>query len=154
MSLIEHGIEVEVPLRTAYNQWTQFEEFPRFMEGVEEVKQLDDSSLRWKAEFLGEAREWDAKISEQRPDERIAWTTVDGPYNSGVVTFHRLDDNRCRVMLQMDFAPEGFKEKAADMLGIVRSRVKSDLENFKRFIEERGAETGQWRGEVDRPDQH
>ena len=149
MSTIEQSIEVNVPVRTAYNQWTQFEDFPHFMEGVEKVNQIDDINLHWVAEILGQHREWDAKITEQTPDERIAWTNTDGARNAGVVTFHRLDDNTTRVMLQMEFEPEGFGEKAADALGLVKSRSKGDLERFKTFIEERGTETGAWRGEVD-----
>ena len=149
MSTIEQSIEVNVPVRTAYNQWTQFEDFPHFMEGVEKVNQIDDVNLHWVAEILGQHREWDAKITEQTPDERIAWTNVDGATNAGVVTFHRIDDNTTRVMLQMDFDPEGFAEKAADALGLVKGRVKGDLERFKTFIESRGQETGAWRGEVD-----
>ena len=149
MSTIEQSVEVNVPVRTAYNQWTQFEDFPHFMEGVEKVNQIDDVNLHWVAEILGQHREWDAKITEQTPDERIAWTNVDGATNAGVVTFHRLDDNKTRVMLQMEFDPEGFAEKAADALGLVKSRTKGDLERFKSFIEERGTETGAWRGEVD-----
>ena len=149
MSTIEQSIEVNVPVRSAYNQWTQFEDFPHFMEGVEKVNQIDDVNLHWVAEILGQHREWDAKITEQIPDERIAWTNVDGATNAGVVTFHRIDDNKTRIMLQMEFDPEGFAEKAADALGLVQTRVKGDLERFKTFIEERGAETGAWRGEVD-----
>lgn len=149
MSTIEQSIEVNVPVRTAYNQWTQFEDFPHFMEGVEKVNQIDDVNLHWVAEILGQHREWDAKITEQLPDERISWRNVDGATNAGVVTFHRLDDNKTRVMLQMEFDPEGFAEKAADALGVVKSRTKGDLERFKTFIEERGGETGAWRGEVE-----
>ncbi len=149
MSTIEQSIEVNVPVRTAYNQWTQFEDFPHFMEGVEKVNQIDDVSLHWVAEILGQHREWDAKITEQTPDERIAWTNVDGATNAGVVTFHRIDDNTTRIMLQMEFDPDGFAEKAADALGLVKGRVKGDLERFKTFIENRGQETGAWRGEVD-----
>lgn len=148
MSTIEQSIEVNVPVRTAYNQWTQFEDFPHFMEGVEKVNQIDDVNLHWVAEILGQHREWDAKITEQVPDERVAWRNVDGATNAGVVTFHRIDDNTTRVMLQMEFDPEGFAEKAADALGIVKGRVKGDLERFKSFIESRGHETGAWRGEV------
>ncbi|HJR44819.1 MAG TPA: SRPBCC family protein [Actinomycetota bacterium] len=148
MSTIEQSIEVNVPVRTAYNQWTQFEDFPHFMEGVEKVVQVDDVNLHWVAEILGQHREWDAKITEQLPDERIAWRNVDGATNAGVVTFHKIDDNTTRIMLQMEFDPEGFKEKAADALGIVKGRVKGDLERFKSFIESRGQETGAWRGEV------
>jgi uncharacterized membrane protein len=151
MSVTEYSIEVNVPVRTAYNQWTQFEEFPHFMEGVEKVIQVDDTTIHWVAEIAGQHREWDAKITEQKPDERVAWTNVDGAQNAGVVTFHYLDEDRSRVMLQMEFEPEGFKEKAADALGIVSRRVKGDLERFKEFIEKRGSETGAWRGEVEQP---
>ncbi len=149
MSSIEQSVEVQVPVRTAYNQWTQFEDFPHFMEGVKEIRQLDDTSLHWTVEIAGQVREFDAKITEQNPDERIAWTTIDGPHQAGVVTFHRLGDNQTKVMLQMEYDPEGLIEKAGDALGIVRSRVKGDLERFKSFIESRGQETGAWRGEVD-----
>jgi uncharacterized membrane protein len=151
MSVTEYSIEVDVPVRTAYNQWTQFEDFPHFMEGVEKVVQIDDTIIHWVAEIAGQHREWDAKITEQKPDERIAWTNIDGARNAGVVTFHYLDENRSRVMLQMEFEPEGFKDKAADVLGIVSRRVKGDLEKFKEFIEERGRETGGWRGQVEQP---
>jgi uncharacterized membrane protein len=149
MSTIEQSVEVNVPVRTAYNQWTQFEEFPRFMEGVEEVHQVTDTRLHWIAEIAGVHREWDAEITEQTPDQRIAWKSTDGTENSGVVTFHRLSDGETKVTLQMGFDPEGFTEKAGDVLGIVRMRTKGDLERFKDFIEERGGETGAWRGEVD-----
>jgi uncharacterized membrane protein len=149
MSSIEQSVEVQVPVRTAYNQWTQFEDFPHFMEGVKEVKQLDDVSLHWTVEVAGQVREFDAKITEQNPDERIAWTTIDGPHQAGVVTFHRLGDNQTKVMLQMEYEPQGVVEKAGDALGVVKGRVKGDLERFKSFIESRGQETGAWRGEVD-----
>ena len=149
MSSIEQSVEVQVPVRTAYNQWTQFEDFPHFMEGVKEVRQLDDTSLHWTVEIAGQVREFDAKITEQNPDERIAWTTIDGPHQAGVVTFHRLGDDQTKVMLQMEYDPEGILEKAGDALGVVKSRVKGDLERFKAFIESRGQETGAWRGEVD-----
>ncbi len=149
MSSIEQSVEVEVPVRTAYDQWTQFEEFPRFMEGVESITQLDDTHLRWQAEIAGEKRDWTAEITEQTPDQRIAWKATSGAKNDGVITFHRLDENRTKVMLQLDFEPEGLAEKAGDLLGIVRSRTKGDLERFKEFIEGRGVESGAWRGEVD-----
>ena len=149
MSSIEQSIEVQVPVRTAYNQWTQFEDFPHFMEGVKEIRQIDDASLHWTVEIAGQVREFDAKITEQNPDERIAWTTIDGPHQAGVVTFHRLGDNQTKVMLQMEYEPEGIVEKAGDALGVVKGRVKGDLERFKTFIESRGQETGAWRGEVD-----
>jgi uncharacterized membrane protein len=148
MSTYEESIEVEVPVRTAYNQWTQFEDFPRFMEGVEQVRQLTDTELRWIAEIAGRRREWKAEITEQRPDERIAWTSREGTRNGGVVTFHRLGDNETRVMLQLEFEPDDAAEKIGDVTGIVKSTVKSDLKRFKEFIEGRDRETGAWRGEV------
>jgi uncharacterized membrane protein len=151
MSTIEESIEIQVPVSTAYNQWTQFEDFPRFMEGVESVTQLDDTRLHWVAEIGGQRREFDARITEQRPDERIAWTTEDGPWHAGVVTFHRLSDDSCKVMLQMEFEPQDLKEKAADFLGLIHKQAKGDLERFKRFVESRGWETGAWRGEVEPP---
>jgi uncharacterized membrane protein len=149
VSTIEQSIEVKVPVRTAYNQWTQFEDFPEFMDGVEKVIQQDDVTLLWEAEIAGQRRQWQAKISEQIPDERIAWHSIEGSKQAGVVTFHRIDDNTTRIMLQMEFDPGDFKEKAADVLGIVKARVKGDLERFKEFIESRGRETGAWRGEVE-----
>ena len=145
---VEKSIEVEKPVRTVYNQWTQFEEFPRFMEGVKEVKQLDDTRLRWRAVIGGKEKEWDAEIVEQRPDERIAWTSRGGAWNAGVVTFHRIDDMRTRVMLQVDYDPQGVVENVADALGVVKARINGDLERFKEFIERRGRETGAWRGEI------
>lgn len=148
MSTIEKSIEVNVPVRTAYNQWTQFEEFPRFMEGVKEVKQLDDRQLHWKAEISGREKEWDAEIIEQTPDQRIAWTSRGGFINGGVVTFHRLSNARSMVMLQMWYDPQGFLENTGDALGVVSSRIQGDLERFKEFIEQRGHETGSWRGQV------
>ena len=150
MATIEQSIDVEVPVETAYNQWTQFEEFPRFMEGVEEVRQLDDTHLHWVAELGGSRHEWDAVITEQHPDERVAWRNTDGKDNAGVVTFHRLDDDRSRVMVQIDFVPEGIKEKLGTALGAPDRRVQGDLERFKELIESRGRESGSWRGEVPR----
>jgi uncharacterized membrane protein len=146
----EQSIEIRAPLSTVYNQWTQFEEFPRFMEGVEEVRQIDDTHLHWVAEFGGSRHEWDAEITEQRPDERVAWHNTDGKENAGVVTFHRIDDDVTRVMVQMDFVPEGIKEKLGSALGAADRRVKGDLERFKEIVEARGVETGAWRGEVSR----
>ena len=151
MTTIEESIEVKVPVRTAYDQWTQFEEFPRFMAGVESVTQLDDTHLRWVADIGGVKREWDAEITEQHPDERVAWRATDGADNAGVVTFHRLDDATTKVMLQLDFDPDGFVEQVGDKLGIVKSQTQADLDRFKEFIEERGSETGGWRGDVPRP---
>ena len=151
MSTIEQSIDVNVPVHTVYNQWTQFEEFPRFMEGVEEVRQLDDRRLHWRANIGGRVEEWDAVITEQHPDERIAWKNTTGAANAGVVTFHRLADNKTRIMLQMEYDPQGVVENLGDLLGVVSRRVAHDLERFKEFIEARGHETGAWRGEVERP---
>ena len=146
MSTLEKSIEVNVPVRTSYNQWTQFEEFPRFMEGVKAVKQLDDTRLHWKAEIAGQEKEWDAEITEQTPDQRIAWTSRGGAINGGVVTFHRLSDVTSKVMLQLEYDPQGFVENVGDALGVVSSRVQGDLERFKEFIEKRGRETGGGQG--------
>src|SRR5262249_53946295 len=153
MATIEKSIDVEAPLRAVYNQWTQFEEFPRFMEGVEEVSQLDDRRLLWRANVGGKVKEWEAEITEQRPDERIAWRSRTGARNAGVVTFHRLSDDRTRIMLQLEYEPEGLTESVGDAVGLVASRVGGDLQHFKEFIEARGQETGGWRGEIDRPDE-
>ena len=149
MSDIRESIDVDVPVSTAYNQWTQFEEFPLFMEGVEEVRQLDDTRLHWKAEIAGATREWEAKILEQVPDKVVAWRSEEGVKLAGRVTFEPIeDDTRTRVSLGMEFDPEGFVEAVGDTLGIVRARVGGDLERFKKFIEERGVESGAWRGEI------
>jgi uncharacterized membrane protein len=148
MSTIEKSIELEVPVRTAYNQWTQFEQFPQFMEGVREVKQLNDKRLHWRADIGGKEKEWDAEITEQIPDERIAWRSRTGTMNGGVVTFHRLSDDRSKVMLQMEYDPKGFVENVGDAVGVVSARVQGDLKRFKEFIESRGKETGAWRGEI------
>jgi uncharacterized membrane protein len=148
MSTIEQSIDVAVPVRTAYNQWTQFEDFPRFMEGVEEVRQLDDTHLHWRTNVGGREQEFDAEITEQHPDERIAWTSTRGADQAGVVTFHRVDDGRTRIMLQLEAEPDGAAEKVGDALGMLKRRVKGDLERFRDMIESRGTETGEWRGEV------
>lgn len=148
MALIEKSVEVNVPVRTAYNQWTQFEEFPQFMEGVTQVQQLDSTHLHWKAQIAGKEKEWNAVITEQHPDERIAWTSTDGAKNAGVVTFHRLSDQKSKIMLQMDYEPEGVVEHVGGAMGAVSLRVAGDLMRFKEFIEKRGRESGAWRGEV------
>ncbi|MFI8370690.1 SRPBCC family protein [Streptomyces sp. NPDC085466] len=149
MSKVEESIEVEVPVRTAYNQWTQFESFPNFMEGVESIEQRTDTLTRWVTKLGGVEREFDAEITEQIPDERVAWTTVGGDVRqAGVVTFHRLAEDRSKVMLQMDYDPEGVAENVGDKLGFVRRQVTGDLKRFKLYIEGRGTETGSWRGEV------
>jgi uncharacterized membrane protein len=150
MGDVTHTIDVDVPVRTAYNQWTQFEEFPRFMEGVERIEQLDDRHLRWHVDIAGVDREFEAEITEQEPDQRIAWRSRTGVDQGGVVTFHPLNDEQTKVTLQMSFEPEGAAENIGDKMGMVDRRVEGDLERFKEFIEERGAETGAWRGEVDR----
>jgi uncharacterized membrane protein len=148
MSSIEKTIDVGVPVRTAYNQWTQFEEFPEFMEDVEEVTQLDDRRLHWCAKVGGKKLEWDAEITEQIPDKRIAWRSTSGAKNAGVVTFHRLSDQKSRVALQLDYDPEGVAENIGDFLGVMNRRAEGDLERFKEFIESRGVETGGYRGTI------
>ncbi|MEU3450772.1 SRPBCC family protein [Streptomyces thermolilacinus] len=149
MSQVEESVTVDVPVRTAYDQWTQFETFPQFMEGVERIEQRTDTLTRWTTNVNGVSRSFDARITEQIPDERVAWTTVDGEARqAGVVTFHRIDDSTTKVMLQMDFEPDGMAETVGDKLGFVKRQVRGDLERFKSFIETRGTETGAWRGEV------
>jgi len=148
VSTIEESVEVEVPVSTAYNQWTQFETFPQFMENVESVQQTDDRHLHWRAEVGGQRREWDAEIVDQIPDRRIAWSSISGEPNGGVVTFQSLGDQLTKVHLRLDYEPQGMMEKAGDMLGVVDRQIKGDLERFKQFIESRGEETGSWRGTV------
>ncbi|HEX7863068.1 MAG TPA: SRPBCC family protein [Verrucomicrobiae bacterium] len=149
MDHVEKCIEVEAPVSMVYNQWTQFEEFPRFMEGVEEVKQLDDKRLYWRAEVGGKILEWDAEIFEQIPDQRIAWRSKTGTLNTGMVNFESLGPNRTKVSLKINYKPAGAIEKIGSALGIISQRVEGDLERFKEFIEARGAETGAWRGEIE-----
>jgi uncharacterized membrane protein len=151
-SSIMESIDVDVPVRTAYNQWTQFEDFPHFMHGVESVEQLDDKKLRWCAEIGGKNKKWTAEITEQIPDKRIAWTSTSGALNAGVVTFHRISDDKCRVALQLDYEPEGVVENVADTIGVVQYNVRQDLERFKEFIENRGKESGAYRGKIESPD--
>jgi uncharacterized membrane protein len=148
-----HSIDAAVPVRVAYDHWTRFESFPQFMDGVERVDQLTDTRTHWVTRIAGVQREFDAEITEQHPDERIAWTTENGTHQAGVVTFHRIDDDTTRVTLQLDHDPSGFVEKAGDALGIVQHRVKGDLENFKKLAESHGAPAGGWRGEVEAPPQ-
>jgi uncharacterized membrane protein len=149
MEQVEKTIEVNCPISTVYNQWTQFEEFPRFMAGVKEVRQLDDTHVHWRAEIWGKEKEWDAEITEQEPDRRISWKSVSGAPNAGTVRFEPLDAQRTRVRLAMAYEPEGALENAGDALGIFTGRVEDSVEGFKKFIESRGQETGAWRGEVD-----
>ncbi len=148
MSTVEKSIEVELPVSTVYNQWTQFEEFPQFMEGVESVTQLDDTRLHWVAEIAGARREWDAEIVDQQPDQRIAWRSIDGAGNGGIVTFQPVGPETTQVNLQMEFEPEGLAESIGDKLGFVSKQAEGDLKRFKSFIEDQGVETGAWRGEV------
>ena len=149
MKTIEESIEIEVPVSTAYNQWTQFESFPKFMDGVERVEQKGDTQLHWVAKIAGEKREWDAEITEQHPDHRVAWKAVDQQGPNGVVTFHKLDDSRTKVMVQMEYEPQGMKESVGSAVGMDSHTVQSDLESFKEFIESRGGETGAWRRDVE-----
>jgi uncharacterized membrane protein len=148
MATVNESVEVDVPVSTAYNQWTQFEEFSKFMEGVQSVRQLDDTHLHWVAEFGGERHEWDAEITEQEPDRVIAWRARDGKYNSGRVRFEPLGDNGTRIDVELVWEPEGMKEELGSALGSDSRRVKGDLERFKELVERRGVETGAWRGEV------
>jgi uncharacterized membrane protein len=152
MSTTTASVDVNRPIDVVYNQWTQFESFPEFMEGVERIEQRDDTHLHWVIKVGGVTREFDATVTEQHPDERVAWKSDSGPDHAGVVTFHRLDDDNTRVTTQMDVDPEGFVENVADKLGILKARVSGDLKRFKEFIESRPAETGGWRGDVSRPD--
>lgn len=148
MSEIIEAVDVDVAVRTAYDQWTQFESFPEFMDGIKQVRQLDDRTLEWVADVAGKEKRWKATITEQEPDQRIAWTSTEGARNAGVVTFHRLGEGRSRVTLQLDVEPDGPLETVGDALGVVKNRVKDDMKRFKAFIESRGTETGAWRGEI------
>ena len=148
MSTTQQSIEVDLPVSTVYNQWTQFEDFPQFMEGVESVTQLDEKRLHWVAEIAGTREEWDAEIVDQEPDRRIAWRALTGTTNDGIVTFESLGPNSTRVSLDLDVEPEGLKEKIGEKLGFVSKQAEGDLKRFKEFIESRGVETGAWRGQV------
>jgi ribosome-associated toxin RatA of RatAB toxin-antitoxin module len=153
VTTIEKSVDVKAPVRTAYNQWTQFESFPKFMAGVDRIDQTTPTRTHWRTTIGGVTREFDAEITEQHPDERVAWRSVDGPQHAGVVTFHRLDEQTTRVHLQMEYEPETLTEKAGTALGVVGHRIEDDLKRFKSFIEHRDEETGAWRGEVDRAPQ-
>ncbi|AYN43067.1 SRPBCC family protein [Streptomyces dangxiongensis] len=149
MSTIKEVVEVDVPVHTAYNQWTQFEEFPNFMEGVEEVTQLDAQHNHWTTKIAGVRREFDTEIVDQLADERITWRTTTGDtHQKGMVRFERLDDSHTKVELVLEVEPSGAVEKVADMVGTIDRRVKGDMRRFKEYIEERGAESGAWRGRV------
>ncbi|TDB79480.1 SRPBCC family protein [Micromonospora sp. KC721] len=147
-TVVDKSIEVDVPVSTAYNQWTQFEEFPRFMGGVQEVRQLDDRRMHWVAQIAGVRREWDATVLEQVPDEKVAWAATEGATNAGAVYFQSVGTGRTRVRLHLEYEPEGLVEKAGDKLTIIEKQAESDLEKFKSFIESRGVETGAWRGSI------
>ena len=147
-SAIVETVEVNVPVSTAYNQWTQFEEFPQFMASVHEIRQIDDKHLHWKANVAGEEKEWDVEITEQIPDKRIAWQSTSGVPNGGVATFHKISDNVTRIALQMDYQPEGPVEKLVDAFGAVRMETRANLQRFKEMLEARGKETGGWRGSI------
>ena len=151
MASIQESVNVGVPVRVAYDQWTQFEEFPSFMEGVESVTQLDDTHLRWVAELGGKRHEWTAEITEQHPDHRVAWRATDGKTNAGVVTFQPVASDKTRITVQMDWEAEDFAEKAGAAVGVDSGRVQGDLDRFKEMIESRGAPTGAWRGNVEEP---
>ena len=151
MPKIEDTIEVQVPVQQAYNQWTQFEDFPKFMEGIQSVQQLDDTHVQWVAEIRGESRQWTTEITEQQPDEKVAWKTIDGEVkNDGVVTFEPIGEAQTRVNVQMDVEGDSTAENVAgDLLGVVKKQVHGDLERFKQLIESRDEETGAWRGKVE-----
>ena len=152
MATVQESVDVDVPIRVAYDQWTQFESFPQFMGGVERITQLDDTHNHWITKVGGVTREFDTEITEQNPDERVAWKTVGGDTRqAGVVTFHRLSDDQTRVMIQIDWEPSDLVEKAGAALGFDDRQVKADAEKFKEFIESRGSQTGAWRGDVERP---
>ena len=152
MERISHTVAVDVPVTAAYDQWTQFEDFPRFMEGVEQVVQVDDATTRWQGSIAGVTREWDARITQQEPDRLIAWDGFGGPDNRGLVEFRPLAATATEVTVTMEWEPEGAMEKLGDALGIVSGRIEGDLQRFKGFIEERGVPTGGWRGQIPQDD--
>ena len=151
MASIERSIDVAVPASTSYAAWTQFELFPHFMDGVEEVRQEDERHLHWRANIWGKTQEWDAEITEQIPHKRIAWRSESGAHNAGVVTFHRLSDESSRVMLQLEYEPQGIGEKIGDALGLLARRVEGDLQRFKTFVEQQGDRVQGWRGKIPAP---
>lgn len=152
MTKVEQSVDVEAPVRTVYNQWTQFEQFPKFMEGVEEVRQLDDKRLHWRASIAGKTEEWQAEIVEQTPDKVVAWRSTTGAENGGHVSFAPKGADATQITLRLDYDPEGMVESVGDKLGFVSRRVEGDLERFKEFIESRAAPTGAWRGRVQQTD--
>lgn len=148
MTFVEKSIDVDVPVSVAYGQWTQFEEFPEFMNGITEVRQLDDSHVHWVAEVGGERHEWEAEIVAQEPDRLIAWRSVEGLANSGRVEFEPTKSGT-RVTVEMEYEPEGLKESAGALAGVDSSQVEEDLERFKELVENRGLPTGSWRGTIE-----
>ena len=149
MPQIIETIDVDVPVSTAYNQWTQFESFPKFLSVVEEITQVTDTLTHWTVKIAGQVREFDAEITEQHPDERVAWNSIGGEENhAGVVTFHKLSDTETRVTVQLDWEAKGLLEKFGALVGVGGHEVQKELKNFKRFIEGQGVETGAWRGDV------
>ncbi|NLB46833.1 MAG: SRPBCC family protein [Microbacteriaceae bacterium] len=153
MHTVNSEIDIDLPVRTVYNQWTQFESFPAFMTGVEEVRQIDDTTNFWRVTVGGVEREFNTQITEQEPDMRVAWKSTAGPQHAGVVTFHRLNGDQTRVKVQLDWDPEGFLENVGAAFQVDDMRVQGDLKEFKRLIESNGFETGAWRGSVDQPNQ-
>jgi len=149
VSSVTESVDVNVPISTVYNQWTQFESFPEFMDGVDEIKQLDATHTHWVISVAGAHREFDAEITEQHPEERVAWKSTDGTTHAGVITFHRLSETTTRVTAQIDWQPDSLVEKVGAAVGVDDRQIKSDLARFKEFIEKRGAETGAWRGNVE-----
>ena len=152
MTVIHKSIDVDVPVRTAYDQWTQFEEFPRFLEGVKEVRQLDDKRIYWQAEILGKKVEWEAEIIQQIPDQRITWRSISGAENGGSIAFLPLTSDRTRIEIHMEFKPGGATESLGTAFGIVAARIEGDLQRFQSFIESRQRATGEWRGEIHGPE--
>jgi uncharacterized membrane protein len=150
MATVKSDIDVSVPISTVYNQWTQFESFPQFLSGVDEVVQKTDTLTHWKVSIAGVTREFDAEVTEQHPDERIAWKSTGGEDHAGVVTFHRLNDAETRISVQLDWTPQGIVEKAGALLQVDDIQIGRDLKKFKDLIESNGFETGAWRGSVDR----
>jgi len=148
METIEKSIDIDCPVRAVYNQWTQFEQFPEFMEGVKAVRQIDDRSMVWEAEIAGRTKTWEAEIFEQRPDERIAWRSMSGTMNSGMVNFEPIDATHTRITLRLSYKPQGIVESIGDQLGLVSSRVTGDLKRFKEWIEHGLSVPDGWRGEI------
>ena len=148
MEVIEKTIELDVPIEVVYNQWTQFEEFPQFMEGIKEVRQIDDKHLHWKARIGGQDKEWDTEIEQQIPDQVIAWHSTSGASNAGRVRFDKAPGGKTKLTLELGYEPEGLVENVGSALGLVSSRIQGDLERFRDFIEKRGRESGGWRGQI------